>query len=51
MAIEVSRQFKQDDFDKRLKMAQIIKLESDAAKTRQDIFESIGKMYGSGRSD
>jgi hypothetical protein len=51
VAIEASRQFNQEGLEKRLKIAQIIKLESDAAKTRQEIFESIGNMYGSEKAD
>lgn len=46
MAIEPSRQFKNQAIDNRLKLAQINKLELDSAKSRQDIMESIQNMYG-----
>ena len=46
VAIEPSRQFKDQALDKRLQLAQINKLESDSAKSRQEIFESVQKMYG-----
>ena len=46
VAIEPSRQFKNQAIDKRLKLAQINKLESDSAKSRQAVMESIQKMYG-----
>ena len=49
MAIEASRQFNQRDIEDKLKMAQIAKLESDTAKTRQEIFESVQNMYGSSK--
>ncbi len=46
VAIEPSRQFKNQAIDKRLKLAQINKLESDSAKSRQEVMESIQNMYG-----
>ena len=46
VAIEPSRQFKNQEIDKRLKLAQINKLESDSAKGRQEVMESIQNMYG-----
>jgi hypothetical protein len=46
VAIEPSRQFKDSALKRRLEAAQILKLEADAAKTRQEIFESVQNMYG-----
>lgn len=46
VAIEPSRQFRNQAIDKRLKLAQINKLESDSAKSRQQVMESIQNMYG-----
>ncbi len=46
MAIERSRQFKSKAIDDHLKLAQIEKLESDSAKSRQEVMESIQKMFG-----
>lgn len=46
MAIEPSRQFKNKAIDDHLKLAQINKLESDSAKSRQQVMESIQNMYG-----
>ena len=46
VAIEPSRQFKNQAIDKRLKLAQINKLESDSAMSRQEVMESIQNMYG-----
>ena len=46
VAIEPSRQFKNQAIDKRLKLAQINKLESDSAQSRQQVMESIQNMYG-----
>jgi hypothetical protein len=46
VAIEPSRQFKNQAIDDRLKLAQINKLESDSAKSRQQVMESIQNMYG-----
>jgi hypothetical protein len=46
VAIEPSRQFKNQAIEDRLKLAQINKLESDSAKSRQEIMESIQNMYG-----
>ena len=46
VAIEPSRQFKNQEIDNRLKLAQINKLESDSAKSRQEVMESIQNMYG-----
>ena len=46
VAIEPSRQFKNQVIDNRLKLAQINKLESDSAKGRQEVMESIQNMYG-----
>ena len=46
MAIEPSRQFRDQALDKRLQLAQINKLESDSAKSRQEVMESVQKMYG-----
>ena len=46
VAIEPSRQFKNQAIDNRLKLAQINKLESDSAKSRQEVMESIQNMYG-----
>ena len=46
VAIEPSRQFKNQAIDDRLKLAQINKLESDSAKSRQQVIESIQNMYG-----
>lgn len=46
MAIEPSRQFKSKAIDDYLKLAQIEKLESDSAKSRQEVMESIQNMYG-----
>ena len=46
MAIEPSRQFKEPFLKRRLEIAQISKLETESAKNRQEVFESIGKMYG-----
>jgi hypothetical protein len=50
VAIEPSRQFKNQPIDKRLKLAQINKLESDSAKSRQEVMESIQNMYGVNRT-
>lgn len=47
VAIEPSRQFKSQAVEDRLKLAQINKLESDSAKSRQEVMESIQNMYGS----
>lgn len=49
MAIEPSRQFRNQALDQRLKLAQINKLESDSAKSRQEITESVQEMYGVGK--
>ena len=46
VAIEPSRQFKTQAIEDRLKLAQINKLESDSAKSRQEVMESIQNMYG-----
>jgi hypothetical protein len=46
VAIEPSRQFRNQAIEDRLKLAQINKLESDAAKSRQQVMESIHNMYG-----
>lgn len=46
MAIELSRQFRSQAIDDHLKLAQINKLESDSAKSRQEVMESIQRMYG-----
>ena len=46
MAIEPSRQFKNQAIEDRLKLAQINKIESDSAKSRQEVMESIQNMYG-----
>ncbi len=46
VAIEPSRQFKNQAIEDRLKLAQINKLESDSAKSRQEVMESIQNMYG-----
>ena len=46
VAIEPSRQFKNQAIEDRLKLAQINKLESDSAKNRQQVMESIQNMYG-----
>jgi hypothetical protein len=46
VAIEPSRQFKNQAIEDRLKFAQINKLESDSAKSRQEVMESIQNMYG-----
>jgi hypothetical protein len=46
VAIEPSRQFKNQAIEDRLKLAQINKLESDSAKSRQQVMESIQNMYG-----
>ena len=50
MAIEPSRQFKNQAIDKQLKLAQINKLESDSAKSRQEVMESIQSMYGGSKN-
>ena len=50
VAIEPSRQFKNQAIEERLKLAQISKLESDSAKSRQEVMESIQKMYGVNRT-
>jgi hypothetical protein len=44
--IEPSRQFRNKAIEDRLKLAQINKLESDSAKSRQQVMESIQNMYG-----
>jgi hypothetical protein len=46
VAIEPSRQFKNKAIDDHLKLAQIKKLESDSAKSRQEVMESLQKMFG-----
>jgi len=46
VAIEPSRQFKIQVIEDRLKLAQINKLESDSAKSRQEVMESLQKMFG-----
>ncbi len=46
MAIEQSRQFRDHALKKRLEIAQINKLESDSAKNRQEVMESVQNMYG-----
>ena len=46
VAIEPSRQFRTEAIEDRLKLAQINKLESDSAKSRQQVMESIQNMYG-----
>lgn len=46
VAIEPSRQFKHLYLEKRLEIAQIEKLESDTAKNRQIVNESIQNLYG-----
>ncbi len=46
MAKEPSRQFKSKAIDDYLKLAQIEKLESDSAKSRQETMELIQNMYG-----
>ena len=46
VAIEPSRQFRNQAIEDRLKLAQINKLESDSAKSRQQVMESIKNMYG-----
>jgi hypothetical protein len=46
VAIEPSRQFRNKAIEDRLKLAQINKLESDSAKSRQEVMESIQNMYG-----
>ena len=50
VAIEPSRQFKNRAVEDRLKLAQINKLESDSAKSRQEVMESIQNMYGVNRT-
>ena len=50
VAIEPSRQFRNLAIADRLKLAQINKLESDSAKSRQEVMESIQKMYGVNRT-
>ena len=47
VAIEPSRQFKNQEIDNRLKLAQISKLESDSAKSKQETIALIQNMYGS----
>ena len=49
VAIEPSRQFRNQAIEDRLKLAQINKLESDSAKSRQEVMESIQNMYGVNR--
>ena len=51
MAIEPSRQFKMPHLKRILEIAQINKLETESAKNRQEVLESIGKMYGVLRSE
>jgi hypothetical protein len=46
VAIEQSRQFRDHALKKRLEIAQINKLESDSAKNRQEVMESVQNMYG-----
>jgi hypothetical protein len=46
VATEPSRQFKSKAIDDYLKLAQIEKLESDSAKSRQEVMESLQKMFG-----
>jgi hypothetical protein len=46
VAIEPSRQFRDPSLKRRLEIAQINNLETESAKNRQEVFESIGKMYG-----
>ena len=49
MAIQPSRQFKhlnEKNLDKRLDLAKIQNLESETAKNRQDVFESVQRLYG-----
>jgi hypothetical protein len=50
VAIEPSRQFKNQAIEDRLKLAQINKLESDSAKSRQEVMESIQNMYGANQT-
>ena len=51
VAIEPSRQFRNQVIEDRLKLAQINKLESDSAKSRQEVMESIQNMYGVNQED
>lgn len=51
MAIEPSRQFRDKALNKRLELAQIKKLESESAKDRQTVMESIQGMYGNPRNN
>jgi hypothetical protein len=46
VALEPSRQFRNQAIEDQLKLAQINKLESDSAKSRQQVMESIQNMYG-----
>ena len=46
VAIEPSRQFRNQAIEDRLKLAQISKLVSDSAKSRQQVIESIQNIYG-----
>ena len=46
VAIEPSRQFRSKAIDDHLKLAQIEKLESDSAKSRQEVMVSLQKMFG-----
>jgi len=46
VALEPSRQFRNQAKEERLKLAQVSKLESDSAKSRQEVMESIQNMYG-----
>lgn len=50
MAIEASRQFKNDKIHERLEIAQIEKLETDSAMNRQLVKESIQSMYGGSKN-
>jgi len=50
VAIEPSRQFSDQALDKRVKLAETHTLESDSAKSRQEITESVQKMFGVGKN-
>jgi hypothetical protein len=52
VAIEPSRQFKESKnpkLDQQLEIAKIRNLETDSAKNRQIVMESIQNMYGSNK--
>ena len=50
VAIEPSRQFKKNQSHERLEIAKIEKLETDSAKNRQVVMESIQSMYGGSKN-